>query len=176
MDMKTQSAAVMESRHEPEPVKHSSEEMSNQFSQIHDVVARRAFDIFESRGRSPGHELEDWTRAESELLHPVPLNVTESNGEYIVRAEVPGFNSKDLEVMVKPLSLRISGKRETKEDKENGKMICSESRPGRIFRVLDLPSVVDTSKVSIILKDGILIVHLPKAHNAGEVRVEPIAA
>jgi len=29
--MKTQSAAVMESRHEPEPVKHSSEEISNQF-------------------------------------------------------------------------------------------------------------------------------------------------
>ena len=78
--------------------------------------------------------------------------------------------------MVKPLSLRISGKRETKEDKENGKMICSESRTDRIFRVLDLPSVVDTSKVSTILKDGILIVHLPKAQNAEKVRVEPRAA
>ena len=110
--MKTQLAAVMESTHEPESVKHSSEEISNQFSQIHEVIARRAFDIFESRGRSPGHDLEDWSRAESELLHPIPLNVTESNGQYIVRAEVPGFGSKDLEVMVKPLSLRISGKRE----------------------------------------------------------------
>ena len=176
MEMKTQSAAVMESTHEPEPVKHSSEEISNQFSQIHDVIARRAFDIFESRGRSPGHDLEDWSRAESELLHPIPVNVTESNGQYIVRAEVPGFGSKDLEVMVKPLSLRISGKRETKEDKEIGKMICAESRADRIFRVLDLPSVVDTSKVSTILQDGILIVHLPKAQNAEKVRVEPIAA
>jgi HSP20 family protein len=176
MEMKTQLAPVMESTHEPEPVKHSSEEISNQFSQIHDVIAQRAFDIFESRGRSPGHELEDWSRAESELLHPVPLNVTESNGEYIVRAEVPGFSSKDLEVMVKPLSLRISGKRETKEDKENGKMICSDSRADRIFRVLDLPSVVDTSKVSTILKDGILIVDLPKAQNFEKVHVEPIAA
>ena len=34
MEMKTQSAAVMESTHEPEPVKHSSEEISNQLSQI----------------------------------------------------------------------------------------------------------------------------------------------
>ena len=174
--MKTQLAAVMESTQEPEPVRHSSEEISNQFSQIHDVIARRAFDIFESRGRSPGHELEDWSRAESELLHPVPLNVTESNGEYIVRAEVPGFSSKDLEVMVKPLYLRISGKRETKEDKENAKIICSESRADRIFRVLDLPSVVETYKLSTILQDGILIVDLPKAQNAEEVRVEPIAA
>jgi len=118
--MKTQSAAVMESTHEPEP-KHSSEEISNQFSQIHDALARRAFDIFESRGRSPGHELEDWSRAESELLHPVPVNVTESNGQYIVRAEVPGFGGKDLEVMVKPLSLRISGKRETRKTRRMGK-------------------------------------------------------
>ena len=174
--MKSQLAAVMEREPEPELANRSSEKISNQFSQISDVIARRAFDIFESRGRSPGHELEDWSRAESELLHPVPLNVTESNGEYIVRAEVPGFSSKDLEVMVKPLSLTISGKRETKEDKENGEMICSESRADRIFRVLDLPSFVDTSKVSTILKDGILIVDLPKAQNAEEVRVEPIAA
>jgi HSP20 family molecular chaperone IbpA len=55
-------------------------------------------------------------------------------------------------------------------------MICSESRADRIFRVLDLPSVVDTSKVSTTLKDGILIVDLPKAQNAEKVRVEPIAA
>ena len=174
--MKSQLAAVMERTKEPELVKHRSEEISNQFSQICDVIARRAFDIFESHGRSPGHELEDWFRAESELLHPVPLNVTESNDEYIVRAEVPGFGSKDIEVIVEPLYLAISGKRETNEDKQNGKMICSESRADRIFRVLDLPSVVDTSKVSTTLKDGILIVDLPKAQNAEKVRVEPIAA
>jgi HSP20 family protein len=174
--MKTQLVSVVESTHESEPVKHSSEEISSHLSQMHDVIARRAFDMFESRGRSPGHELEDWSRAESELLHLVPLNVTESNGQYIVRAEVPGFGSKDLEVMVKPLYLGISGKRETKEDKENGKMIFSDSRADRIFRVVDLPSVIDTSKVSTMLQDGILIVHLPKAQNAEKVGVEPIAA
>jgi HSP20 family protein len=174
--MKSQLAAVMERTKEPELLKHGSEEISNRFSQIYDVIARRAFDIFESRGRVPGHELEDWFRAESELLRPVPLNVTESNDEYIVRAEVPGFGSKDIEVIVEALCLAISGKRETNEDKQNGKMLCSESRADRIFRILDLPSVVDTSKVSTTLKDGILIVDLPKAQNAEKVRVEPIAA
>lgn len=77
---------------------------------------------------------------------------------------------------MEPLCLAISGKRETNEDKQNGKMICAESRADRIFRILDLPSVVDTSKVSTTLKDGILIVDLPKAQNAEKVRVEPIAA
>jgi HSP20 family protein len=139
-------------------------------------IRLRAYELYEKPGREDGHELEDWSRAESELLHPVPLNVTESNGQYIVRAEVPGFGSKDLEVMVKPLYLGISGRRETKEDKENGKMIFSDPRADRIFRVVDLPSVIDTSKVSTMLQDGILIVHLPKAQNAEKVGVEPIAA
>jgi HSP20 family protein len=174
--MKSQLAAAMERTKEPELVKHSSEKISNQFSQIYDGIARRAFDIFESRSRSPGHELEDWFRAESELLRPVPVNVAESDGEYIVRAEVPGFGDKDIEVIVEPLYLAISGKRETKEDEQNEEIICCESRADRIFRVLDLPPSVDTSKVSITLRDGILIVDLPKARNAEKVHVEPIAA
>jgi HSP20 family protein len=166
----------MERTDEPELVKHSTEEISNQFSQIYDVIARRAFGIFESRGRSPGHELEDWFRAESELLRPVPVNVAESDGEYIVRAEVPGFSGKDIEVMVEPLYLAISGKRATNEDEENGKMIRCESRADRIFRVLDLPPFVDTSKISTTLRDGILIVDLPKARNREKVHVESIAS
>ena len=174
--MKSQLAAVMERTPELEIAKRRSERISNQFSQISDGIARRAFDIFESRDRSPGHELEDWFRAESELLRPVPVNVAESDGEYILRAEVPGFRDKDIEVIVEPLHLAISGKRETKENEQNRKMIRCESGAERIFRVVDLPPFVDTSKVSTTLRDGILIVNLPKARNAEKVSVEPIAS
>jgi HSP20 family protein len=174
--MKSQLAAAMERTKESEPLKHNSEEICNQFSQIYDVIARRAFDIFESRGRSPGHEMEDWFRAESELLRPVPVNVAESDGGYILRAEVPGFSGKDIEVIVEPPYLAIFGKRETEEDEQNEKMISCESRADRIFRVLDLPPFVETSKVSTTVRDGILIVDLPKAQNAQKMGVEPIAA
>lgn len=34
----------------------------------HDEIARRAYQLFEERGREPGHEWEDWFRAERELL------------------------------------------------------------------------------------------------------------
>jgi len=161
---------------EPQLLTRSHEEISNWLSELYDVIARRAFDIFESRGRSPGHDQEDWFRAESELLHPVPLNATESSGEYIVRCEVPGFDSKDLEVIVGPLRMAISSKREATKNEEDGEMICSESRAGRIFQILDLPSIVDPSKVSAVIKDGVLIVHLPKVHKAEEVHNEPVAA
>ena len=163
--MTTQLAPVMQRMKGTEPVKHGSEEIFNQFSQINDGIARRAFELFESHGGSPGHEMEDWSRAESELLHAVPLNVTESDSEYTVRAEVPGFGSKDIEISVEPRCLAISGKRETKEVEEDRKLIRSEWGADQMFRTLDLPSDIDASKVSTTLKDGILTVDLPKARN-----------
>jgi HSP20 family protein len=105
----------------------------------------------------------------------VPVNAAESDGECTVRAEVPGFGDKDIEVTVEPLYLAISGGRETKENEQNGKMIHCEWRAERFFRVVDLPQSVDTSKVSTTLSDGIVIVDLPKARNAERVPVEPIA-
>jgi hypothetical protein len=91
--MKSQLVAVMERRKEPELVKHRGEEICNQFSQIYDVIARRAFDIVERHGRSPGHELDDWFRAESELLHPVPLN-SEAGQCCNVLSRSPPFSSR----------------------------------------------------------------------------------
>jgi HSP20 family protein len=160
--MTTQSAAVMQRMKGTEIVERSSEEIFNQFSQMHELIARRAFEIFESNGGSPGHDLEDWFRAESELLRPVPLNVIELNGEYVVRAEVPGFGGRDIKISVEPRCLAVSGKLQTNEERENGRLIRSAWCANQIFRTLDLPSDVDTSTVSASVQDGILTVHLTK--------------
>jgi HSP20 family protein len=160
--MTTQSAAVMQRMKGTEIVERSGEEIYNQFSQMHELIARRAFEIFDTNGGSPGHDLEDWFRAESELLRPVPLNVTALNDEYVVRAEVPGFGGRDIKITVEPRCLAIAGKRETKEEEENGGLIRSAWCANRIFRTLDLPSDVNTSRVSATVQDGILTVRLPK--------------
>jgi DUF2934 family protein len=73
--MATQSAAVMQRMNGTEIVERSSEEILNQCSQTHELIARRAFEIFETNGGSPGNDLEDWLHAESELLFPIALNV-----------------------------------------------------------------------------------------------------
>ena len=88
---------------------------------------------------------------------------------------MPGFNAKDLEIKVEPMRLSIAGRRETKEEK-NGRKIRSESCADQILRVIDLPREVDTTRVSANLKDGILIIDLPKAAHAKATRVEPMPA
>jgi len=61
--MTTQLATAMEHIAGTGLARHSSEEIFNQFLQLYDLIARRAFEIFESRGGSPGHDMEDWLRA-----------------------------------------------------------------------------------------------------------------
>ena len=174
--MKSQLATAVERTKEPQFITPSRGEISHRLSELHDVIARRAFDIFESRGGSPGHDQEDWFRAESELLRRVPLNVTESDGEYVVRCEVPGFDPKDVEVIVESRRMAISGKCEATKHEDNGGRIDSESGAGRVFQILDLPLMVDPSKVSAVLKEGVLIVALAKVQKAEEAHLEPAAA
>jgi HSP20 family protein len=143
-----------------------------QFGRIYDSIARRAFDIFEGKGRVFGHDLENWFKAESELLHPVQVNVTETDSALTVQAEVPGFTAKDLEIRLEPRQLTISGRRETSEEQKKGKTVYQEHRSNEILRVVDLPSEVDTENVTATLKNGMLELQLPKSPKAKGTRID----
>ena len=116
--------------------------------------------------------MDNWLRAEAELLHPVHMEMTESDGDLTVLAEVPGFDAKDLEIKVEPRRISIAGRREIKEEK-NRRKIRSEWRADQILRAVDLPTDVDTTKVNATLKDGILVIDLPKAAHAKATRIAP---
>jgi HSP20 family protein len=120
--------------------------------------------------------LADWFQAESEILHPVHLEISETDDALNVKAEVPGFTAKELDIQVEGNRLTISGKHETKEETTKGKTIYSERCAKEIFRSVTLPSDVDGAKVSATLKDGVLNLELPKAAHAKSVRIEAKAA
>ena len=175
--MSPQAATAMQSPKAPVPVKQSATgDVFDRIQNVYDSIARRAFEIFDNNGRWLGHDLDDWFRAESELLHSVHLELAESDDNLTVRAEVPGFNVKELEINVEPRKLTILGKHEAQEDNKKGKTIYSERCAREILRVIDLPAEVDSLKVSAILKDGVLNIELPKAAHAKTVRIEPKAA
>lgn len=147
-------------------------DLFDRMEKIYDSVARRAFELFESNGRSFGRDLENWLRAESELLHPLHVDISDTEGGLSVRAEVPGFTAKDLEISVDPRRLTISGKRETKEERKDKKTIYREHCSDQIMRVIDLPAAVDGEKASATIKDGILEVNLPKAAPSKKVPIQ----
>ena len=171
--MSPQSATAMQPAKGTAPLKQTSlTNIFDRIEEVHNSIARRAFEIFEGKGRWLGRELDDWLRAESELLHPVHLELNESDTHVTVRAEVPGFSAKDLEINLEPRRVTVTGKREFKEETEKGKTVYSEMCAGEILRVIDLPADVDTSKVTASLKDGILNIRMAKTAVPKSVRIE----
>ncbi len=156
------------------PTKHNS--LFDEIEDTFNVLTCRAYEIFESNGRTFGRDLENWLRAERELLHPVAVNITESDEAFEVKAEVPGFNEKEIEIGVEPGRLTITGKRETKKEEKKGKTVCAESRSDQILRMVDLPAEIDTDKVTATLKNGVLELTLPKAAKVQTMRIHPKAA
>ncbi len=171
--MKKQSVAVMQPAKEAAPMKLlPGSDLFDRIEDLSNSIARRAFEIFEDRGRAFGHDLEDWLRAESEFLHPIHLDIAESDDAVTVRAEVPGFSAKELEVGVEPYRLTISGKREANEERQSKKTIYAEHCRNQVFRTVELPAEVDSSKVTATLKDGVLELSMPKVNKTQKVRVE----
>jgi HSP20 family protein len=148
----------------------------DRMQQVFDSIEKRAFEIFNNNGRWFGHDLSDWLQAESEILHPVHLEVAETDEALTVHAEVPGFTAKELDIQVDGNRLTIAGKHETKEESKKGKTIYSDRCAQEIFRSVQLPSDVDASKVNATLKDGVLNIELPKAPHAKSMRIEAKAA
>ena len=148
----------------------------DRMSEVFDSISRRAFEIFEHNGRFFGRELDDWLQAESELLHPLHIKLTETDGALEVKAEVPGFSEKELEIAVDPHRLTITGKRESKKEEKKGKTFYSEACADQILRVVDLPTEILTDKVTATLKNGVLELSLPKAAKPQAIRIQPNAA
>jgi HSP20 family protein len=152
------------------------ESLIRRMSSLFDTLNRRAYEVFESRGRQDGHDLEDWFHAESELLGPMPLEISDADDELVVRADLPGFREKDIEVRVEPRRLIISGKRDQAYEQQKRKTVYSDRRSDEVFRLVGLSEEVDPSKVKATLQDGTLEVELPKAHPSRKIPISARAA
>ncbi len=152
------------------------ESLIDRINNVSQAITQRAYQIFEGKGRSFGYDLDDWFKAEMELLHPVHVQVVDVGENLEVKAEVPGFGEKEIEISVEPYRLTIAGNRETKQEEQKGKAVYSEFCSDQILRVVDLPTSVDADKVTATLKNGVLQLTMPKASKAKTIEIKSKAA
>jgi HSP20 family protein len=131
-----------------------------QAQKISVAIALRAYELFEARGAEHGHDWEDWFRAESELLTPISAKVVDIDGGFTVRAQIPGFTRKDIEVQAEPRRLIIYGKKQGTSEQQEGRGVLKGKVPDEIFRVLDLPHEIDPDDVRATIKNGVLKITL----------------
>ena len=171
--MKSQQAVQATKQQTPaSPIFVEAEKLFDQMKEFSQSVARRAYEYFEARGRELGHDLEDWFRAESELMRRAPVEINEAENKITVRAEVPGFAPNEIKVSVEPQRLVISGKSEKTTEENKEQTLLSEFRSNQFCRELRLPAEVDPAKTTAVLKDGVLELVFAKVAGSEAVSVE----
>lgn len=112
---------------------------------------------------TPGFFDRPLARFQSALTGGLPaVDIVESDNAYELTAELPGIETKDLDVSLSNGILTIKGeKQESKEEKEKEYHI-SERRYGSFQRSLQLPDGVDADKIDASFANGVLKVVLPK--------------
>jgi HSP20 family protein len=138
------------------------QELVSRGQEIIQRIAQRAFELFEVRGRGWGQDLDDWFKAESELLHPTNLKLTETDRTVSVQLDVLGFEPGDIRVSIEPSQVTVLGGRTTEEKRKTEKTSYSESRSNQIYRVIGLPAEVRTRNAKTTLKNGVLEIELQK--------------
>jgi HSP20 family protein len=140
-----------------------AEHFLEDFAKNTEAIAEKAFELFQKRGFQFGHELEDWFKAERQLFRKVPLEIKDVKGNLNIRAEVPGFTADNLKVSVEPTRITIKGEMEESIEKKDDDTIYSEWKSNKLFRTFDLPNRVEADKASAVIKDGVLMLTIPKA-------------
>jgi HSP20 family protein len=92
------------------------------------------------------------------------VEVSETDNEVKVTAELAGLEDKDIEISVDDDVLTITGEKRTEADDKERRY--SERFYGRFERRLALPAVVDDERAKASFKNGVLTVKLPKAEGA----------
>jgi HSP20 family protein len=90
------------------------------------------------------------------------VEVQERDKGYLVRAEVPGMNEKDLNVMLRENSLIIEGERKSESKKEEKGQTISEFNYGSFYRSIPFGEDINPDTVKASYKDGILNIELQR--------------
>ncbi len=95
-----------------------------------------------------------------------PMNVSQDEDNFYLRAEVPGIKPNELSISVMRNRLSLAGKREIQQEDELVSYHRKERAEGSFNRTLTLPMEVEAERVEAKYADGILTVTLPKAEEA----------
>ena len=73
----------------------SAQLLHQRTSEIYNLIARRAYELFERRGRSPNHDIDDWMQAQSELIYPCCHDLKESAEAITLHVDLPGSTNSE---------------------------------------------------------------------------------
>jgi HSP20 family protein len=99
------------------------------------------------------------------------MDVAETEGHFVVRADLPGLTEEDVAIEVESNVLTISGERKLENREQNGGYYRAERAFGHFARTLTLPEGTDPEGISADFTNGVLEVRIPKPEQTKPRRV-----
>ncbi len=123
----------------------------NQFQ--HDI--QRMFDSSNATSTQDNGNVvtSDWTP---------PVDIKEEDQRFVIRADIPGVDAKDIDVHMENGLLTLRGARahETREERNGYKRV--ERAPGTFYRRFTLPDTADADQIHAVCRNGVLEITIPK--------------
>ena len=133
-----------------------------------EIIRRDSFD-------RPLRELMNFVSRDPFLRSPIAeldeegtlaLDVAEGDGELVVRASLPGFDKKDIDVQIHNGVLSIKAEHSEERETKDERFYRRERRVGSVSRRIALPGVIAEASANAELKDGVLTLRIPQAEVA----------
>ena len=145
-------------------------------------VAARDYNPFTSLQREIDRLFDDFTRG-----FPAPgtfgkqglvpsMDVTETDKQIQITAELPGLEEKDVQINVADNVLTIKGEKKAEKEEKDKNYHLIERSYGSFSRTLELPAGIKADQITASIAKGVLTVTVPKSAAAQTKKIEVKAA
>ena len=121
----------------------------NLFNQFNDEM-NRYYSLTRTGAANQEH---DWIPA---------VDIREEDKQYLLTADIPGVNRKDIEITLEEGVLTVKGERNTETDVSEAGYRRRERTHGTFMRQFTLPDTVNATSITAVAKEGVLEITIPK--------------
>ncbi len=108
----------------------------------------------------------------SEQTFVPAVDLAQTDEGYLVTADLPGLDKKDIHLSIENNTLTLSGERAFERKEDGPQFDRIERAYGKFSRTFQLPSNVDNSRVKASFENGVLSIEVPKAEEAKSRQIE----
>lgn len=140
----------------------------------------RLLSMIPGRSFTPSRDLfdrffNDWDlpslfSSENELIPA--FDIAENDKEFLVTAELPGIDAKDVEITISDGILSVKGEKKHEKEDKGEDYHRVERRFGSFNRSFRIPGKVESDKIDASYKDGVLKVLLPKTEGTETKKID----
>lgn len=100
------------------------------------------------------------------------IDIKEEDNQFIVKADVPGVDPKNIHISIDKNTIQISGEKETQHKEETKDYVHVERFKGSFSRTISLPNFIDSENIQAKSKNGVLEIIIPKTNKNVSRRIE----